>query len=427
MTSLTNLIHGLPSGKFEPQLRALYGEDTARHTARLLDVAQTFEELFGAAEHAEVFSAPGRSEIGGNHTDHNRGRVIAAAVNLDILGVVAQRGDMRMRIREKSAGHEMNDLDLNSLEIVEQERGRSAAMIRGICAGLVQRGYNIGGFEAATHSEVLNGSGLSSSAAFEIFIATVLNYLYNDGKIPPLEIAQICQYAENVYAGKPCGLLDQATSAIAGFISIDFESLQAPAVTKVDFDFEACGHALCVVNSGGSHADLTGDYAAVRGEMELVARALGCEVLRETSREALFANMAHVREQCGDRAILRALHFFAENERVDAQSEALAGNDFDAFLQLIKASGRSSFMYNQNVYTGRPAGEQPVSLALALSETILRERGAWRVHGGGFAGTVLAFVPTDLLGIYRAQMEAVFGQGSCYVLKVRPQGGVKVI
>ena len=422
MTTTHQLIHDIQG--FAPQLRALYGDDTPKHSARLAEIARAFERHFGPSEQAEVFSAPGRSEIGGNHTDHNRGKVLAAGVNLDIMGVVAKRCDMR--ILEQSVGHKRNEIDLNNLEIVEAEKGGSAAMIRGICAGFAQRGHKIGGFAAATHSEVLSGSGLSSSAAFEVFVATVLNELYNDGRIAPLEIAQICQRAENVYVGKPCGLLDQATCATAGFVAIDFASTEAPVITKLDFDFEACGHALCVVNTGGSHADLTEDYAAVRGEMEAVAQSLGCEVLRETSREALLQNLSAVRESCGDRACLRALHFFAENDRVDAQSKALAENNFAEFLRLIKASGRSSFMYNQNVYTGRPAREQPVSLGLALSETILGDRGAFRVHGGGFAGTIQAFVPLELLERYRSQMEAVFGQGSCYVLKVRPQGGVRV-
>jgi len=424
MITLDTLLSGLPNGEFDTQLRALYGDDTPRHTVRLLEIAKAFSENFGGNPRVEVFSAPGRSEIGGNHTDHNHGKVLAAGVNLDILGVVARRDDMRVLV--KSAGYKSNEIDLSSLEPAAEETGHSSAMIRGICAGFVQRGYRIGGFQAATHSEVLGGSGLSSSAAFEIFIATVLNHLYNDGKIPPIELAKISQYAENVYAGKPCGLLDQATSAVSGFVAIDFADPSKPIVTKVDFDFATCGHALCVVNTGGSHADLTDDYAAVRGEMESVARALGRDVLRETDRETFLRHLPELRAQCGDRACLRAAHFFAENERVDAQSAALARGDFPAFLRLIKASGRSSFMYNQNVYTGDPAG-QPVSLGLCLSETILGERGAWRVHGGGFAGTIQAFVPLDMLDDYRAQMEAVFGPGSCYVLKVRQQGGVKII
>jgi len=310
---------------------------------------------------------------------------------------------------------------------VEAETGHSNAMIRGICAGFAQRGHAIGGFEAATASDVLGGSGLSSSAAFGVLIATMLNHFYNGAEIPPLELAQIVQYAENVFVGKPCGLMDQTASAVGGFVEIDFADTAHPVVTKLDFDFATSGHALCIVNTGGSHADLTGDYAAVRREMESVAEALGAQVLRETSREALLADLPNVREQCGDRAIVRALHYFAENNRVDAQAAALRRGDFAAFLALIKESGRSSFMYNQNVYTGQMVREQPVSLALALSESVLGERGAWRVHGGGFAGTIQAFVPLDLLEAYRTAVEGVFGQGSCYVLKVRPYGGIRVI
>jgi len=422
--TLNRLIQGLTAGEFNTQLSALYGDAASRQARRLLGIANAFEQHFGMHDAVEVFSAPGRSEIGGNHTDHNRGKVLAAGVNLDILGVAAKRSDMR--ILEQSVGHQLNDIDLRHLKKVPAETGKSSAMIRGICAAFAQRGYQIGGFEAATQSEVLNGSGLSSSAAFEVFIATVLNVLYNDGNIPAVEIAQMCQYAENVYVGKPCGLLDQATCAVAGFVAMDFADPKMPVVTKVDFDFAACGHTLCVVNTGGSHADLTDDYAAVRAEMESVARALGCDVLRETNREAFMQSLPAIRKACGDRACLRALHFFAENDRVDAQAKALADNNFAQFLQLIKQSGQSSFMYNQNVYTGRPPSEQPVSLGLAMSEAILGDRGAFRVHGGGFAGTIQAFVPHDMLDGYRSQMEAVFGPDSCYVLQVRPQGGVKV-
>lgn len=416
---------GLPTGEFDSQLQKLYGDEAPKHALRLSGIAQEFEARFGNDAQVSVFSAPGRSEIGGNHTDHNRGKVLAAGVNLDILGVAAKREDHRIQL--KSAGYPINDIDLRVLTPVEEETGHSSAMIRGICAGFSQRGYRIGGFSAATHSEVLGGSGLSSSAAFEIWVATVLNELYNDGKIDAIELAKISQYAENVFVGKPSGLLDQTACAIAGFVEIDFEDTAKPLVRKVNFDFAACGYALCVVNTGGSHADLTDDYAAVRREMESVAAAMGCEVLRETDQGAFLAELPALREQCGDRAILRALHFFAENERVDAQSAALAQGDFAAFLHLIKESGRSSFMYNQNVYNAKPVDWQPVSLGLALSETILGSQGAWRVHGGGFAGTIQAFVPLDLLDTYRAGMEAVFGQGSCYVLQVRPYGGLLLI
>jgi len=433
MLSLDQLTRGLQNGAFDAQLETLYGNDTPRQAQRLTGIAARFAEQFSpdtqdvapATRNVAVFSAPGRSEIGGNHTDHNRGKVLAAGVNLDILGVAAKTEQSRVRV--KSLGYKPNDVDLTVLTPVEAESGHSNAMIRGICAGFMRAGFAVGGFDATTASDVLGGSGLSSSAAFGVLVATILNHFYNNAKIPPLELAQIVQYAENEFVGKPCGLMDQTASAEGGFVAIDFADTARPVVTKLDFDFAGSGHALCIVNTGGSHADLTGDYAAVRREMESVARALGAQVLRETSRGALLGSLPAVRAQCGDRAVLRALHYFTENERVDAQAVALARGDFAAFLALVRESGRSSFMYNQNVYTGASAREQPVSLGLALSESVLGERGAWRVHGGGFAGTIQAFVPLDMLEGYRAAMEAVFGQGSCYVLQVRPQGGVRAI
>ena len=426
MLSLEQLTQGLQNGQFEENLKAVYGEDAPMQALRIAEVAAHFGELF-AAETGDVavFSAPGRSEIGGNHTDHNKGKVLAAGVNLDIVGVAAKCEQARVRVH--SAGYRPNDVDLSVLTPVDEETGHSNAMIRGICAGFVQRGYAVGGFCATTASDVLGGSGLSSSAAFGVLIATVLNHFYNGAQIAPLALAQIVQYAENVFVGKPCGLMDQTACAVGGFVAIDFADTARPVVTKLDFDFAASGHALCIVDTGGSHADLTDDYAAVRREMESVARALGTHVLRETAREELLAHLPAIRKHCGDRAVLRALHYFAENDRVDAQAAALARGDFAGFLALVKASGHSSFMYNQNVFTGQMTREQPVSLGLDLSETVLGGRGAWRVHGGGFAGTIQAFVPLDLLDGYRAAMEGAFGQGSCYVLQVRAHGGVRVI
>ncbi|MDR2686898.1 MAG: galactokinase [Oscillospiraceae bacterium] len=426
MLSLDQLTQGLQNGAFLPDLEKLYGDDAPMQAQRLAGVAARFALHFSPdARDVAVFSAPGRSEIGGNHTDHNRGKVLAAGVNLDVLGVAAKTGQPRVRV--KSAGYNPNDVDLATLTPVEAETGHSNAMIRGICAGFAQRGRIVGGFEAATASDVLGGSGLSSSAAFGVLIATMMNHFYNGAEIAPIELARIVQYAENEFVGKPCGLMDQTASAVGGFVAIDFADTARPAVTKLDFDFAGSGHALCIVNTGGSHADLTDDYAAVRREMESVAGTLGAQVLRETSKQALLADLPHVRKQCGDRAILRALHYFAENDRVDAQAAALGRGDFAAFLALIRESGQSSFMYNQNVHTGEMRRWQPVSLALALSESVLGGRGAWRVHGGGFAGTIQAFVPLDLLEEYRRALEGVFGAGSCYVLKVRAQGGVRVI
>ena len=421
---LEQLQSGLKSGAFRGRLEEIYASDAPAQERRLLELANTFAEIFPAEKEVSVFSAPGRSEIGGNHTDHNNGKVLAASINLDIQAAAAKTDSGHILL--KSANYPFNDVGLDVLTPVDAEYGHSNAMIRGICAGFVRRGYKIGSFSAATASDVLGGSGLSSSAAFEVLVCTVLNHFYNEGKISPLEIARISQYAENVFAGKPSGLLDQTACAVGGFVSIDFKDTKAPVVQQVAFDFSTSGHALCILDTGGSHADLTDDYAAVRREMESVAGALGKQVLRETSREALLQYLPMVRKETGERAILRALHFFAENDRVDAQAVALERGDFHGFLALVRGSGQSSFMYNQNVFTPKRQ-EQPVALALALSETLLGERGAWRVHGGGFAGTIQAFVPLDMLEEYRRAMEAVFGAGSCYVLRVRPHGGVKIL
>ncbi len=425
MISYAALVEGLQTGKFRGQLGAVYADDSHKQERRLRRAAALFADYFGTDRDVELFSAPGRSEIAGNHTDHNCGKVLAAAINLDAVAVVAKRPGSRAVI--KSEGHSPNDIVISDLTPMPEEIGRSSALLRGVCAGFVERGYAIGGFEAATISDVLSGSGLSSSAAFEVLIGTILNHLYNDGKIPPLVIAQIAQYAENRFFGKPCGLMDQTACAVGGFVGIDFADTANPVLRQIDFDFAACGHVLCITNTGGSHADLTEDYALVRREMECVAGALGKHVLRETECAAVLAEIPALREKVGDRAVLRALHFFAENDRVDSLTDALDAGDFAAFCRLIKASGRSSFMYNQNVYTGRTPGAQPVSLALALSEVLLSDTGAWRVHGGGFAGTVQAFVPLEKVEAYRAGMDAVFGEGSCQALRVRPQGGVKLL
>lgn len=386
-------------------------------------VIDAFVELFGD-RNIGLYSAPGRSEVGGNHTDHNHGRVLAAGINLDAIAAAAKNDENIVRV--KSAGYPMDTVDLSDLSVHSEEEGKSAALVRGVCAGFKERGFNIGGFDATTASRVLSGSGLSSSAAFEVLLGTMLNYLYNDGKIDPVTIAQISQQAENKFFGKPCGLLDQMTSSVSGFVTIDFNDLSAPVIEKIDFDFASCGHSLCIVDTGGSHSDLTDDYAAVRGEMEAVAEFFGEKVLRDVPEEKFRGNMAAVREKCGDRALLRAMHFYGDNARVLDEIAALKANDFETFKACIIDSGRSSYMYNQNVYTCKKPLEQPVSLALAMSESLLAGKGAWRVHGGGFAGTIQAFVPNDMLDAYKTEMEKVFGEGSCYVLSIRPVGGTAI-
>lgn len=407
-------------------LSKLYkAEEISAQKARYIRVAEAFEELFGADREASAFSTPGRTEVGGNHTDHNHGCVLAAGVDLDAIAVAGVNGDNIVRV--KSEGYKMDVVDLSELEAVPAEKNKSASLVRGVCAAFKKRGYNIGGFDAATASNVISGSGLSSSAAFEVLLGTMLNYLYNDGKVSAVEIAQIAQYAENEYFGKPCGLMDQMACSVGGFVAIDFNDPSAPVINKVDFDFAGCGHSLCIVDTGGDHSDLTDEYAAVRGEMEAAAAQFGKKVLRDVDRAEFEKNIPAVRSAVSDRAVLRAMHFFNENDRVAKQTEALEKSDFEAFKALVIESGFSSYMYNQNVYTCKAPGSQPVSVALAICSDILRGKGAWRVHGGGFAGTIQAFVPNDLLEIFKDKICSVFGEKSCYVLNIRPAGGIKII
>ena len=416
----------LGTNEFDAALSRIYkAEEVEAQKARYIRIAESFEEFYGAGREVCVFSAPGRTEVGGNHTDHNHGKVLAASVNLDAVAVAAVNDENIVRV--KSEGYKMDVADLSDLGVMPNERGRSASLVRGVCAGFKNRGYKIGGFDAATASNVLSGSGLSSSAAFEVLLGTMLNHLYNDGKVSAVEIAQIAQFAENEYFGKPCGLMDQMACSVGGFVQIDFKDPSVPVINKVDFDFASCNHALCIVDTGGNHADLTDEYAAVRGEMETAASKLSKSVLRDVDRDEFEKNIAVIRDSAGDRAVLRALHFFNENERVDKQAAALAKGDFEEFKSLIIESGFSSYMYNQNVYTCKAPASQPVSLALAMCQDILKGKGAWRVHGGGFAGTIQAFVPADTLDEFKSKICSVFGEKSCYVLNIRPEGGVRVI
>ena len=400
-------------------------EDVALQKERYAALVNKFEEYFGADREVGIYSAPGRTEVGGNHTDHNHGCVLAASVNLDAVAVVSKNTDNIVRV--KSEGYKIDAVDLGDLGVMPAERGRSEALIRGVCASFKNRGYAIGGFDAATVSDVLSGSGLSSSAAFEVLIGTILNHLYNDGKISAVEIAQIAQFAENEYFGKPCGLMDQMACSVGGFVKIDFNDPSAPIIEKLDFDFASSNHALCIVDTGGDHSDLTDEYAAVRGEMEAVAAKFGKKVLRDVDRAEFEKNISVIRDVAGDRAVLRAMHFYNENNRVAKQAEALGNGDFEAFKALIIESGFSSYMYNQNVYTCKAPSNQPVSVALAICQDVLQGKGAWRVHGGGFAGTIQAFVPMECLEEFKSRICAVFGEKSCYVLNIRPEGGIKVI
>ncbi len=383
-----------------------------------------FAAAFGGKPEC-YFSAPGRTEIGGNHTDHQRGQVLAAAVNLDTLAAVRTNGTDTIRILSK--GYPMSEVDVKDLTPKENEINATPALIRGVAAGFVQLGCQVQGFDAYCESTVLPGSGLSSSAAYEVLIGTIINHLYFDGRVSQPEIARIGQYAENVFFGKPCGLMDQTASAVGGLVTIDFADKDHPAIRSVDFDFSACGHALCIIDSRASHADLTDEYAAVPAEMKALASYFGKEVLTEIPEEDFYAAMPALREKCGDRAVLRGVHEYQENKRVPLQVAALERGDFDTFLQLIKESGRSSWMYLQNVIPAGYKEHQDMAIALALCEKYLEGKGAYRVHGGGFAGTVQAFVPFEQLENFRRGMDAVLGEGTCHVLSIRPQGGVMAV
>ena len=370
------------------------------------------------------FSAPGRTEISGNHTDHQHGCVLAGAVNLETVADVMLNGTNTIRV--SSEGYPMVSVDLNDLYPRKEEVNTTAALVRGVAAAFEKRGAKLKGFDAVVHSTVLPGSGLSSSAAFEVLFGTIFNELFFQSKLSAIEIAQIGQYAENIYFGKPSGLMDQMASSVGGMVFIDFEDPQNPIVEKLDFDFAASGHALCIIDSGADHANLTDEYAAVTRELKDVCAFFGKSVLREISMDTFFAHIPQLRGRVPDRAILRAIHFYQENIRVRAQAHALKQNDFDTFLQLTNESGRSSWMYLQNITPVGYVEHQEVALALAMCDQLLQGRGAFRVHGGGFAGTVQAFVPMELLEDFKSKIESVLGEGSCHVLQIRAEGGIAI-
>ena len=380
-----------------------------------------FAAAFGT-EPQRYFSAPGRTEIGGNHTDHQRGRVLAAAVNLDTVAAVRENDTDLIRLLSK--GYPRCEISVKELTPREDEINSTPALIRGVAARFAQLGCEVKGFDAYCESTVLPGSGLSSSAAYEVLIGTIINHMFFDSKVTQAEVAQIGQYAENVFFGKPCGLMDQTASAVGNLVTIDFFDKDHPVIKPVDFDFSACGHALCIIDSGADHADLTDEYAAVPGEIKAVAAYFGKEVLTQIDEKEFFAAIPALRAKCGDRAVLRAVHFYQENARVPKQVAALEQGDFDGFLKLIKESGYSSYMYLQNVIPAGYKEHQDVALALAMCEHYLQGKGAYRVHGGGFAGTVQAFVPFEILDDFCAGIDGVLGAGACHVLSIRPQGGV---
>ena len=383
-----------------------------------------FEKIFGEKA-TYVFSAPGRTELSGNHTDHQHGQVLAAAVNLEMLAWVKPNDSTIIRVM--SEGYPMSVIDVSDLEIKEEEKNTTNALIRGVAAKFIQMGCEVKGFDAYVTSTVLPGSGLSSSAAYETLIGTIINHLYYGAKATAVEVAQIGQWAENVYFGKPCGLMDQTASSVGSVIGIDFADNANPIVEKIDLDLTANGYALCIIDSGADHADLTDEYAAITVELKNVCRIFGKEFLREVDEDEFYANIANVRQVAGDRATLRAMHVFAENKRVEAQKAALRANDFDTFLKYVTESGLSSWRFLQNVTPKGRDEYQEVAFALALSEKLLAgTKGVCRVHGGGFAGTIQAFVPLEILDAFKTEIEKVLGEGKCHVLSVRAEGGVLV-
>jgi galactokinase len=406
--------------------RELYGSNPAelkKQAKRYTGLLKLFTASFGSKE-AEFFSSPGRTEIGGNHTDHNFGRVLAGAVNLDNIAVAAINNTNIIRI--ESAGYKRFEVNLKSLKPDKKEKFTSASLVRGICARLKELGFAVGGFDACIDGGVPVGSGLSSSASFEVLIGTIVNHLFNKGKVDPIRIAIIGQYSENNYFGKPCGLMDQTACAMGGLITIDFKDPSKPVVKKINFDFVATGFALVITDTGGNHADLNDEYASLPTDMKAVAAQLGAKVLRQVTMDQVLQIIPKIRSKVGDRAILRAIHFQGDNQRVVDQVAALEKKDFKAFLGMVVDSGYSSYMYNQNIFPVNNVKEQGVSLALALSQLVLKGKGAWRVHGGGFAGTIQAFVPNTLLKKYVSTLEHVYGSGSCHKLFIRQQGAGKV-
>ena len=399
-------------------------EQLAYQKKRYVDAIVKFEELYGDGD-IEIFSAPGRSEIGGNHTDHQHGKVLACAINKDAIGIVKKVDDKQVRIISDESKEIV--VDITDLTICEEEKGSTLSLIKGVLAGFHAKGYQIGGFHAYITSDVLIGSGVSSSAAFETLIGTILSGLYNKMMVSSIEIAMIGQFAENIYFGKPCGLMDQMACSVGGLAYIDFLNPKNPYVEKIAFDLEKFGYSLCITDSKGSHADLTDEYAAVPEEMKRVANYFGKEVLVDVPFDKLLANVAEMKTVLSDRCILRAIHFLSENKRVEDEVNGLKQENIEVFLENVQSSGNSSYKFLQNVYSVKNVHQQNVSLALALSETILGNNGVCRVHGGGFAGTIQAFVKNEFVKEYQTYMDQIFGKGSCSVLKIRKYGGIQVV
>lgn len=412
---------------FDNSLKDIYGNDEEMivyQVERYSRTIQKYNELFGTGE-IEIYSAPGRTEVCGNHTDHQNGMVLAASINLDAIAVVGKGSDNTIEI--KSDGYPLLRFDFNNLDIIESEKGTTTALIKGVLSKIKENGYQIGPFNAYITSDVLSGSGLSSSAAFESLIGTIISGLFNNMSISPIEIAMIGQYAENVYFGKPCGLMDQMACSVGDFVHIDFKTPGNPIVNKIEFDIADKGYSLCIVDTKGSHANLTDDYAAIPTEMKEIAGFFHKQYLSEITKQEFMENLPNLYGNVSDRSILRAFHFFGENERVAKAASMLSEDNFEAFLEIIKESGTSSYQFLQNVYSNKYEQTQPVPITLAMSEYFLGNNGVCRVHGGGFAGTIQAFVKTDFVPEYKKQIEKILGEGTCHVLKIRKYGGIKVL
>ncbi len=432
MHTPTQLLQTLSDGQHDPVLAALYALDGTRESldkarARAVHVVSRFIEEFSPASDAAaaLFTGPGRTEIGGNHTDHQHGHVLCGSVDLDMLACAAPNGlDV---IRVHSEGYPALEVALDSLSPREDEKNTSAALVRGVAAKIAELGHTLCGFDAYVTSNVLSGSGLSSSAAYEVLIGNILNHLCCGGALDPVEIAKIGQYAENVYFGKPCGLMDQMGSAVGGAVAIDFHDPASPVVRRADYDFSASGHALCIVDTASSHGDLTDDYADITREMGAVAAYFGQKFLRDVPEADFHAALPALRASCGDRAVLRALHYYEDDRRAVEEAEALAAGDFPRFLALVNASGLSSALHLQNTWSISDPRQQAIPVCLAVGRELLEGTGAIRVHGGGFAGTIQAFVPNDKLVSFKSGMESLLGPGKCHILHIRPQGGIKII
>lgn len=420
------MIEKIQSGEFDSKLLDVYVDDKLLdyQKSRYVEAIRRFEEIYEPGE-AKIFSAPGRSEVGGNHTDHQHGTVLAASINLDSIGIVRATNDNVIRL--VSDEYEEIVISLDDILLKQEEKETTTALIKGVVSGFLNRQYGVGGFSAFVTSDVLIGAGLSSSAAFESLIGTILSGLYNNMSVSAIDIAIIGQYAENIYFGKPCGLMDQMACSVGNLVYIDFENPSKPIVEKVEVDMEQYGYSLCITDTKGSHADLTDEYAAVPKEMKLVAKHFGQDVLRGVTAQDILKNMVALRSEFGDRSVLRALHFVNENERVGQEVTALKKGDFEQFLYNVKASGDSSYKYLQNVYANSDVNCQNVSVALAISDVVLGENGVSRVHGGGFAGTIQAFVKNIHVNEYKKNMDLIFGTGSCSELRIRKYGGIQII